>query len=180
MKIAKKILASALAFLWLISMSACSAHGKKLTMDAFLKAETRDDIIDLLGEPSSSESGYDHYDSVMYMGDTYSTLVNYYSDGVLNALVMHYYYEGMRAHLDSVAEMFDYALTPSDRQLAKESLETVACELAEKYGDPKVYDSPIDTTTYTWYVGDCEIQLEDHTENDQFKVLGAYEITIYY
>ena len=69
MKIAKKILASALAFLWLISMSACSAYGKKLTMDAFLKAETRDDIIDLLGEPSSSESGddyYDHYDSVLF------------------------------------------------------------------------------------------------------------------
>lgn len=176
----KRAISTILTLLLVVSMSACAAQEKKLTIDTFLTAETRDDIIDLLGEPSSSESGYDHYDSVMYMGDTYSTLVNYYSDGVLNALVMHYYYEGMRAHLDSVAEMFDYALTPNDRQLAKESLETAACELAEKYGDPKVYDSPIDTTTYTWYVGDCEIQLEDHTENDQFKVLGAYEITIYY
>ena len=176
----KRAISTVLTLLLIVSMSACAAQGKKLTIDTFLTAETRDDIIELLGEPSSSESGYDHYDSVMYMGDTYSTLVNYYSDGVLNALVMHYYYEGMRAHLDSVAEMFDYALTSSDRQLAKESLETVACELAEKYGDPKVYDSPIDTTTYTWYVGDCEIQLEDHTQNDQFKVLGAYEITIYY
>lgn len=180
MKISKKILVIALTFLWLISMSACSAQGKKLTMDAFLKAETRDDIIELLGEPSSSESGADHYDSVPYMGDTYSTLVNYSSNGALRALVMHYYYEGMRAHLDSVAEMFDYVLTSKDRQLAKENLETVACELAEKYGDPEIYDSPIDTTTYSWYVGDCEIQLEDHTENDQFKVFGAYEITIYY
>ncbi len=176
----KRAISTVLTLLLIVSMSACAAQGKKLTIDTFLTAETRDDIIELLGEPSSSESGDDHYDSVMYMGDTYSTLVNYYSDGVLNALVMHYYYEGMRAHLDSVTEMFDYALTPNDRQLAKESLETVACELAEKYGDPKVYDSPIDTTTYTWYVGDCEIQLEDHTENDQFKVLGAYEITIYY
>ena len=180
MKISKKILVIALTFLWLISMSACSAQGKKLTMDAFLKAESRDDIIELLGEPSSSESGYDHYDSVMYIGDTYSTLVDCYSDGTLNALVMHYYYDGMRAHLDSAAEMFDYILTSKDRQLAKESLETVARELTDKYGDPKVYDSPINTTTYSWYVGDCEIQLEDHTENDQFKVLGAYEITIYY
>ena len=106
MKIAKKILASAMAFLWLISMSACSAHGKKLTMDAFLKAETRDDIIDLLGEPSSSESGddyYDHYDSVMYIGDTYSTLVSYYSDSTLCIIVMHYLYDGMRG-MDSVLE----------------------------------------------------------------------------
>ena len=118
MKIAKKILASALAFLWLISMSACSAHGKKLTMDAFLKAETRDDIIDLLGEPSSSESGddyYDHYDSVMYIGDTYSTLVSYYSDSTLCIIVMHYLYDGMRG-MDSVLERLDYTVTAKDRE----------------------------------------------------------------
>ena len=183
MKIAKKILASALAFLWLISMSACSAYGKKLTMDAFLKAETRDDIIDLLGEPSSSESGddyYDHYDSVMYIGDTYSTLVSYYSDSTLCIIVMHYLYDGMRG-MDSVLERLDYTVTAKDRQLAKEAIETAACELAEKYGDPEIYDSPVDTTTYSWDVGDCEIELADYTGNDQFlKVFGAYEIIIYY
>lgn len=114
-------------------MSACSAHGKKLTMDAFLKAETRDDIIDLLGEPSSSESGddyYDHYDSVMYIGDTYSTLVSYYSDSTLCIIVMHYLYDGMRG-MDSVLERLDYTVTAKDRQLAKEAIETAACELAE-------------------------------------------------
>ena len=50
-----------------------------------------------------------------------------------------------------------------------------------KYGDPEIYDSPVDTTTYSWYVGDCEIELADYTGNDQFlKVFGAYEIIIYY
>ena len=93
---------------------------------------------------------------------------------------MHYLYDGMRG-MDSVLERLDYTVTAKDRRLAKEAIETAACELAEKYGDPEIYDSPVDTTTYSWYVGDCEIELADYTGNDQFlKVFGAYEIIIYY
>ena len=178
MKKTKRAVAAFLMLLLIVSMSACAPHGKNLTLDALVNASTRDEVIELLGEPSSAEGDSDWYESVEYMGDPYSMLVSYY-DNTLDNIAMHCDYEGMRG-IDLVLERLDYTVTARERQLAKDDLEEVARELTEKYGDPEVYYSPVETTTRSWYIGDCEIELEDHTGNDQFKALGAYEILIWY
>ena len=178
MKKTKETAAVFLTLLLVVLMSACVPQVKELTMDALVNASTREEMIKLLGEPSSAEEDSDWYESVEYMGEPYSVLISYHNDTTDN-LAMHYDYEGMRG-MDLVLERLDYTVTARERQLAKDNLEEVARELTEKYGDPEVYRSPVKTTTRSWYGGNCEIELEDHTENDQLKAFGAYEILIWY
>lgn len=178
MRKTKKAVAAILTLLLIVSMTACALHGKNLTMDALVNASTRDEVIELLGDSFSAAGDSDWYESVEYMGEPYSMLVSY-CDNTLDNIAMHCNYEGMRG-MDLVLERLNYTVTARERQLAKNALEEVACELTEKYGEPEVYYSPVETTTRSWYVGDCEIELEDHTGNDQFKALGAYEILIWY
>lgn len=158
MKTAKRILVSALAFLWLISMSACSASEKGLTMDALLKAETRDDIIELLGEPSSSEDLRDYYDSVEYLGAAYVVLVSYLGDAPQEIHLAYF----------------------EETKQAKACVSSAAHTLTETYGEPDIWNSPVNTTTYTWNIDGREIELQDNTDNEVLADYFPYYIAISY
>lgn len=129
MRKTKKAVAAILTLLLIVSMTACAPHGKNLTMDALVNASTRDEVIELLGDSFSAAGDSDWYESVEYMGEPYSMLVSY-CDNTLDNIAMHCDYEGMRG-MDLVLERLNYTVTARERQLAKNALEEVACELTE-------------------------------------------------
>lgn len=158
MKLTKRILVTALALLLLLSMSACGASEKGLTMDALLEAETKDDIIELLGEPSSSEDSRDYYESIEYLGESYVVLVSYFGNAPQEIRLAYF----------------------EDAAQAKACVSSAAHTLTETYGEPDIWNSPVNTTTYTWNINGREIELQDNTDNEVLADYFPYDITISY
>jgi len=170
------ILTIVLLIVLVLSMIGTAIYNKvtELTIEKLLALYTHEDVISLLGEPK--ETKYNSYD-VDFMGEDFY-LAFHYDENAVNSFDLIYHYPGTE-EIETVGEIFDYTITISDRQAAGEILEKVMASFTEKFGKPKVFNSQINTTTYTWIVNDRMIELYDYTSNDDMgQLFGAFEIDV--
>lgn len=146
----------------------------ELTIEKLLCLYTQEDVKSLLGKPDNAE--YNSYD-VKFMGEKFYLAFDY--DGEeLNDFSLVYRYPGAD-DLESAGELLDYKVTSSDRKAANKILNEVISSFKEKYGDPKIFNSEVDTTTYTWVINDRMIELYDYTDNDDMgSMFGAFSIDV--
>jgi len=82
----KRLIAVCVVLFLIISLSACSLFEKNLTIDAILALKTKQDVIDLLGEPKP----YDNPDAdpftafydFVFMDNNISSLVAYEGEAI--------------------------------------------------------------------------------------------------
>lgn len=146
----------------------------ELTIEKLLLLYTQDDVTSLLGEPDNAE--YNSYD-VKFMSEKFYLAFDY--DGnELTDFSLVYHYPGTE-DLETAGELLDYKITSRDRASANKILDEVMSSFKEKYGDPKVFNSEVDTTTYTWIINDRMIELYDYTDNDDMgSMFGAFSIDV--
>ena len=146
----------------------------ELTIEKLLSLYTQDDVTSLLGKPDNAE--YNSYD-VKFIGEKFYLAFDY--DGnELTDFSLAYHYPGTE-DLETAGELLDYKITSRDREAADKILDEVMSSFQEKYGDPKVFNSKVDTTTYTWVINDRMIELYDYTDNDDMgSMFGAFSIDV--
>lgn len=145
----------------------------ELTVEKLLCLYTQEDVKSLLGKPDNAE--YNSYD-VKFMGEEFYLAFDYDGDE-LNDFSLVYHYPGTDS--ETAGELLNYKITSSDRNAANKILDEVISSFKGKYGDPKVFNSQVDTTTYTWVINDRMIELYDYTNNDDMgSMFGAFSIDV--
>lgn len=146
----------------------------ELTIEKLLCLYTQEDVKSLLGKPDNAE--YNSYD-VKFMGEKFYLAFDY--DGEeLNDFSLVYRYPGAD-DLETAGELLNYKITSNDRKAANRILDKVISSFKEKYGDPKIFNSEVDTTTYTWVINDRMIELYDYTDNDDMgSMFGAFSVDV--
>ena len=146
----------------------------ELTIEKLLSLYTQDDVTSLLGEPDNAE--YNSYD-VKFMGEKFYLAFDY--DGnELTDFSLVYHYPGTE-DLETAGDLLDYKITSRDRESANKILDEVMSSFKEKYGSPKVFNSEVDTITYTWIINNRMIELYDYTDNDDMgSMFGAFSIDV--
>lgn len=157
-------------------ISACSSNGENLSIEAFLELESKKDVVDCFGEPISTES-YDHYD-VIFMDNNFSMLVDY-DEETLESISLTYYFIGMQ-DVEMAMDMISYEPSSDDISKAEIFVEELVSTFTGKYGEPDIFNSPVSTTTYTWIVDDCEIEVQNNINNEQLSLIGAIDVRIEY
>ena len=163
------------AILWIIYSVALSKF-REITMEKLLALETKEDVVEWLGTPDKSDT-CDLYRSVSFMGHKYSLLIDYDTEDLDN-VALTYSYPSLE-NVD-VADWFTFEPTSADILEAETVLTETLTALTEKWGEPKIYNSPVRTTTYTWVVGISEISLTESLNNDALSTLGVIIIDIEY
>ncbi len=157
-------------------MSACSSSIDNLTINTLLELRTKNDVVECFGKPASTES-YDHYD-VIFMDNKFSMLVNY-NEEALEHILLTYYFIGMQ-DIELAMDMLSYSPSLDDINKAELFVKELVSSFEEKFGEPEIFNSPVETKTYIWTVEGCEIQVQDNIDNEQLSLIGAIEVKVKY
>ncbi len=152
--------------------SAIYAKTKELTIEKLLAWYTKKDVVSLVGSDDDNDGFYD----VKYLGKKFSLIVKYDGDN-LNRWSLSYNYPGVD-DLDSIMDLPDYKVTEKDRTAAANVLDELLKFYTELFGEPEIFESPVNTTTYTWIVHDRMIELTDYTGNNDLALISAIEIRV--
>ena len=150
-------------------------HSDKITIDNLLAIESKEDAKKLLGRPKNAQN--DSYD-IKFMGNEVLLLVDY-SDSAITDISLGYFFEGINNAGMSASEILSYQPSRKDIQSANRFLDVLIADFTEKFGNPQIFNSPVNTTTYTWFYGENEIEVQDNINSD-IGVMGAIDIRIKY
>ncbi len=144
-------------------------------IDTLLELENKNDIEKLLDTYRSEENN--SYD-VEFMEQEVLLLVDYNGESI-DDISIGYHFEGIHNADMSIGEILSYQPSQQDIRNAENFLYELVDDFTEKFGEPQIFNSPVNTTTYTWFHNECEIEVIDCINSDT-GVMGAVDIRIKY
>ena len=146
-------------------------QSSEITMEEMLPLYSKDETIAYLGDAKNTNS-YDVY----FSNNWYKLTVNYDGNN-LNKWSLDYQYPGMKS-LKTVAAVQAYIPTAEDVAVAKTIINELISQFAAAYGEYEVFNSTVNTVTYTWTVWDRQIQLYDYTGNNELGRISAVSVVV--
>lgn len=154
-----------------------TCQNKNLTIDKVLALETKDNVVSLLGKPKNSdvENSYD----ITFMGTNYFAIFHYDDNDRLSDCTFTYSFSGMR-HIEKAIDLLDYKPTDEDISEARRLINQLLETFTEQFGEPEHFNSPVETTTYTWFADTTQIELIDIVANESLSLIGAIDLRFSY
>lgn len=147
---------------------------KNLTFEDILNIQTESDVSKHFGSTMTSED--DDFVDITFMNKNVSVSVDYDGKNV-ERIKLYYGFEGMK-DIESIIDSLSYKPTSKDIADAREFWEQICTYCNENYGDADIWNSPVNTSTYTWILETCEIEVVNYIENEDLSLLSAVDITI--
>lgn len=187
----KNIIVAIIALSMILCLCSCSKNNdgvkvdsgvsQKIDIETFLALKNKNDVQKCFGNPLPTEEGYEeyeHYDDIVFMDNNLSIMACY-EDENLHSIGLTYYFVGMQ-DLELAKDMMAYVPSVVDVKNAENFIVEIVDDFTEKFGEPEVFNSPVNTTTYTWTLDGCEIKVQDCIDSDPLRLTGAINIDLNY
>lgn len=143
---------------------------RSVSIDELIKLSSRKDV--------ESIATYDKEDDIYYvsfLNTRFSIRFSLDKNESITTWTLSYNFPGQDA-VETVEELLSYQPSAEELNAAQSLMNDILIYMTERFGSPDVWESPVDTITYTWIVDNWEIDITDSSMNKDLRIIDVIDI----